>query len=133
MTGGHVVVLGPAGRNFGAGMSGGKAYVLDQSGGFSARVNLQMVDIEALDAPEEIERVHSMIERHHQFTGSVRARHVLDNWQSMLPSFVCIMPKDFKRAVASLARAHEQGLSGDEAIMVAFEENARDLARVAGN
>ena len=74
-----------------------------------------------------------MIERHHEFTGSVRARDVLDNWQSMLPRFVCIMPKDFKRAFASLARAHEQGLSGDEAIMVAFEENARDLARVAGN
>jgi glutamate synthase (ferredoxin) len=133
MTGGHVVVLGPAGRNFGAGMSGGKAYVLDESGGFSTRVNLQMVDIEALDQSEEIEKVYGMIERHHEFTGSVRARHVLDNWQSMLPRFVCIMPKDFKRAVASLARAHEQGLSGDEAIMVAFEENARDLARVAGN
>jgi glutamate synthase (ferredoxin) len=133
MTGGHIVVLGPAGRNFGAGMSGGKAYVLDELGGFSARVNLQMVDIEALDEPDEIEKVHGMIERHHQFTGSVRARYVLDNWQSMLPRFVCIMPKDFKRAIASLARAHEQGLSGDEAIMVAFEENARDLARVAGN
>jgi glutamate synthase domain-containing protein 3 len=133
MTGGHIVVLGPAGRNFGAGMSGGKAYVLDELDGFSARVNLQMVDIEALDDPDEIEKVHGMIERHHEFTGSVRARYVLDNWQSMLPRFVCIMPKDFKRALASLARAHEQGLSGDEAIMVAFEENARDLARVAGN
>ena len=133
MTGGHVVVLGPAGRNFGAGMSGGKAYVLDESDGFSARVNLQMVDIEALDDPEAIEKVHGMIERHREFTGSVRAQHVLDNWQFMLPRFVCIMPKDFKRAVASLARAHEQGLSGDEAIMVAFEENARDPARVAGN
>ena len=133
MTGGHIVVLGPAGRNFGAGMSGGKAYVLDELGGFSARVNVQMVDIEALDDPKEIEKVHRMIERHHEFTGSIRARHVLDNWQAMLPRFVCIMPKDFKRAFASLARAHEQGLSGDEAIMVAFEENARDLARVAGN
>ena len=59
MTGGHVVVLGPAGRNFGAGMSGGIAYVLDELGDFSARVNLQMVDIEALDDPEEIEKVHS--------------------------------------------------------------------------
>ena len=61
------------------------------------------------------------------------ARHVLDHWDDMLPKFARIMPKDFKRAVASLKRAHEQGLSGEEAIMVAFEENARDLARVGGN
>ena len=133
MTGGHIVVLGPAGRNFGAGMSGGKAYVLDEAGDFASRVNTQMVDIETLEEPEEIAKVRGMIERHRELTGSLRAKHVLDNWESMLPNFVCIMPRDFKRAVASLARAHQQGLSGDEAIMVAFEENARDLARVGGN
>ncbi len=133
MTGGHVVVLGPAGRNFGAGMSGGIAYVLDEVGDFPSRVNKQMVDIESLDDAEEIARVHAMIERHLQYTGSARARHVLDNWDDMMPKFARIMPKDFKRAVASLKRAHEQGLSGEEAVMVAFEENARDLARVGGN
>jgi glutamate synthase domain-containing protein 3 len=133
MTGGHVVVLGPAGRNFGAGMSGGIAYVLDDRGDFTDRVNTQMVGIESLDDPEEIAKVRGMIERHHEYTGSTRARHVLDNWESLSPKFVRIMPKDFKRAVASLKRAHEQGLSGDEAIMQAFEENARDLARVGGN
>ena len=74
-----------------------------------------------------------MIERHRDFTGSARAGHVLENWQRLLPQFVCVVPKDFKRAVASLERAHSQGLSGDEAVMVAFEENARDLARVGGN
>jgi glutamate synthase (ferredoxin) len=133
MTGGHIVVLGPAGRNFGAGMSGGKAYVLDEAGDFASRVNTQMVDIETLEGPEEIAKVRGMIERHRELTGSLRAKHVLDNWESMLPNFVCIMPRDFKRAVASLARAHQQGLRGDEAIMVAFEENARDLARIGGN
>jgi len=133
MTGGHIVVLGPAGRNFGAGMSGGKAYVLDEAGDFASRVNTQMVDIESLEEPEEITKVRGMIERHRELTGSLRAKHVLDNWESMLPNFVCIMPRDFKRAVASLAHAHQQGLSGDEAIMVAFEENARDLARIGGN
>jgi glutamate synthase domain-containing protein 2/glutamate synthase domain-containing protein 3 len=133
MTGGHIVVLGPAGRNFGAGMSGGKAYVLDEAGDFASRVNTQMVDLETLEGPEEIAKVRGMIERHRELTGSLRAKHVLDNWESMLPNFVCIMPRDFKRAVASLARAHQQGLSGDEAIMVAFEENARDLARIGGN
>ncbi|HEX4378164.1 MAG TPA: glutamate synthase large subunit [Steroidobacteraceae bacterium] len=133
MTGGHVVVLGSAGRNFGAGMSGGVGYVLDEAGDFPTRVNRQMVDVEGLEEREEIDRVRAMISRHLEFTGSDRARHVLDNWDEMLKKFVRIMPKDFKRAVASLKRAHDQGLSGDEAVMVAFEENARDLARVGGN
>jgi glutamate synthase (ferredoxin) len=133
MTGGHVVVLGPAGRNFGAGMSGGIAYVLDEVGDFPSRVNTQMVDIESLDDTEEILQLRAMIERHLKFTDSARAKHVLDHWDDMVSRFVRVMPKDFKRAVASLKRAHEQGLSGEEAIMVAFEENARDLARVSGN
>ena len=133
MTGGNVVVLGPAGRNFGAGMSGGIAYVLDEAGDFPTRVNKQMVDAESLEDAEEIAKVRGMIERHHQYTGSARAKHVLDNWDTLVSKFVRIMPKDFKRAVASLKRAHEQGLTGDEAVMQAFEENARDLARVGGN
>jgi glutamate synthase (ferredoxin) len=133
MTGGHVVVLGPAGRNFGAGMSGGVAYVLDERGDFPGHVNKQMVDIESLQDADEIARVRSMIERHLQLTGSARARAVLEHWEVSVPKFVRIMPKDFKRALASLKRAHDQGLSGDEAVMAAFEENARDLARVGGN
>ncbi len=133
MTGGHVVVLGSTGRNFGAGMSGGAAYVLDEGGDFPAHVNLQMVEIVALEDPQEIAKVAAMIKRHGELTGSARARYVLDHWDELLPKFVCVVPKDFKRALASLARAHQQGLSGEEAIMVAFEENARDLARVGGN
>jgi glutamate synthase domain-containing protein 2/glutamate synthase domain-containing protein 3 len=133
MTGGRVVVLGPAGRNFGAGMSGGIAYVLDEAGDFSSRVNTQMVGIERLEDPEEIARVRAMIESHRDLTGSARARYVLESWERLLPKFVAVVPKDFKRAVASLKRAQAQGLTGDEAIMVAFEENARDLARVGGN
>ncbi len=133
MTGGHVVVLGPTGRNFGAGMSGGIAYVLDEAGEFPSRVNTQMIGLERLEDPEEIARVRAMIERHRDFTGSARAAYVLDNWERLLPQFVAVVPKDFKRVLASLKRAHSQGLSGDEAIMVAFEENARDLARVGGN
>jgi glutamate synthase (ferredoxin) len=133
MTGGHVVVLGPAGRNFGAGMSGGIAYVLDEVGDFASRVNTQMVGLESFEDETEIEKVRGMIERHLELTGSARAKYVLDRWEALLPKFVRVMPKDFKRAVASLKRAHEQGLSGDEAIMQAFEENARDLSRVGGN
>jgi glutamate synthase (ferredoxin) len=133
MTGGRVVVLGPAGRNFGAGMSGGIAYVLDETGDFAGRVNRQMVGVERLEEPEEIARVRAMIERHRDLTGSERARYVLEGWEGLLPRFIAVVPKDFKRAIASLKRAQAQGLTGDEAIMVAFEENARDLARVGGN
>src|SRR5579883_3302218 len=133
MTGGRVVVLGSTGRNFGAGMSGGIAYVLDEAGDFPSRVNVQMVGVERLEDPEEVARVRGMIERHRDLTGSERARYVLESWERLLPKFVAVVPKDFKRAIASLKRAHAQGLTGDEAIMVAFEENARDLARVGGN
>jgi glutamate synthase domain-containing protein 2/glutamate synthase domain-containing protein 1/glutamate synthase domain-containing protein 3 len=133
MTGGRVVVLGSTGRNFGAGMSGGIAYVLDESGDFPAQVNTQMVELERLEDAEEVARVRALIERHRALTGSERARQVLENWEQLLPRFVAVVPKDFKRALASLKRAEAQGLTGDEAIMVAFEENARDLARVGGN
>jgi glutamate synthase (ferredoxin) len=133
MTGGRVIVLGPAGRNFGAGMSGGVAYVLDERGDFAMNANKDMVDLNTLSEPEEIAAVRAMIERHLKYTNSARAKHVLDNWDKMVPQFVQVMPRDYRRMLACIARAHEQGLTGDEAIMRAFEENARDLSRVGGN
>jgi glutamate synthase (ferredoxin) len=133
MTGGRVVVLGATGRNFGAGMSGGVAYVLDEKGDFETRVNGQMVGLEALDDADEIAWLRSSVERHLEYTGSRKARQVLDAWDEQVPRFVKVMPRDYKRVLACIRRAHEQGLSGDEAIMVAFEENARDAARVGGN
>ena len=133
MTGGRVVVLGPAGRNFAAGMSGGIAYVLDEGTDFTSRVNRQMVEIESLEDPAEIAEVRAMVERHLAYTKSARARQVLDAWDAMIPRFVKIMPKDYKRMLACIRRVHDQGLTGDEAIMAAFEENARDLSRVGGN
>ena len=129
----RIAVLGAAGRNFGAGMSGGVAYVLDESGDFAGRVNQQMVGIEVLDDPEEIATVKALIERHLEYTGSARARALLENWSQTVGLFVKILPKDYKRVLACIKRAHAQGLSGDEAVMAAFEENARDLARVGGN
>jgi glutamate synthase domain-containing protein 2/glutamate synthase domain-containing protein 1/glutamate synthase domain-containing protein 3 len=133
MTGGRVVVLGRAGRNFGAGMSGGTAWVLDERGDFATRVNMQMVGLEALEEPEEIAALRALIERHVAATGSAKGRAVLEAWAKYAPLFVKVMPKDYKRVLACVRRAHDQGLSGDEAIMAAFEENARDLARVGGN
>jgi glutamate synthase domain-containing protein 2/glutamate synthase domain-containing protein 1/glutamate synthase domain-containing protein 3 len=133
MTGGRVVVLGATGRNFGAGMSGGIAYVLDVTGDFPRRCNLTMVGLEELADPEETQQVRAMIQRHAEYTGSERARAILDLWNEMAPKFVKVMPKDYKRVVEATRRVTEAGLSGEEAIMAAFEENARDLARVGGN
>jgi glutamate synthase domain-containing protein 2/glutamate synthase domain-containing protein 1/glutamate synthase domain-containing protein 3 len=133
MTGGRVVILGATGRNFAAGMSGGIAYVLDDKGEFGKNVNSQMVNLEKLTDVAEITEVRRMVERHLAHTSSDRARRVLDAWDDLLPKFVKVIPKDYQRMLACIARAEEQGLVGDEAIMVAFEQNARDLARVGGN
>jgi glutamate synthase (ferredoxin) len=133
MTGGRVVVLGHTGRNFGAGMSGGVAYVLDEAGDFAKRVNMQMVGLERLEDATEITEVRRMVERHFAHTASARAQQVLDAWDDVVARFVKVMPKDYKRMLACIRRAEEQGLTGEDAIMVAFEENARDLSRVGGN
>jgi glutamate synthase domain-containing protein 2/glutamate synthase domain-containing protein 1/glutamate synthase domain-containing protein 3 len=133
MTGGRVIVLGPAGRNFGAGMSGGVAYVLDERGDFIKTANKEMVDFTALEEPEEIAAVKAMIEKHMNYTQSSRAKYVLDNWDQLVKRFVRVMPRDYNRMLGCIKRAQEQGLTGDEAIMAAFEENARDLSRVGGN
>jgi glutamate synthase (ferredoxin) len=92
-----------------------------------------MVGIGKLDNPVEIAEVRAMIERHLAYTQSTRARQVLDAWDQSVPRFVKVLPKDYQRMLACIERAHSQGLSGDEAIMAAFEENARDLSRVGGN
>ncbi len=133
MTGGYVVVLGRAGRNFGAGMSGGIGYVLDEAGDFAKRVNVQMVGIEKLETAKEIASVRAMIQKHFDYTKSERAKTILANWEKFVPKFVKVMPKDYKRMLACIERAQAQGLTGDEAIMAAFEENARDTSRVGGN
>jgi glutamate synthase (ferredoxin) len=132
MTGGKVVILGPAGRNFAAGMSGGVAYVLDEKGDFATRCNMQMVALEKFEDAAESEDVRSMIQRHAEYTRSQRAWKILALWEKYSGMFVKVMPKDYKRVLSALKKAKQQGLSGEEAINAAFEENARDLARVGG-
>jgi glutamate synthase domain-containing protein 2/glutamate synthase domain-containing protein 3 len=132
MTGGRVVILGPAGRNFAAGMSGGVAYVLDEIGDFPRRCNLQMVGLEKLDDPDEKESVWKMIQRHQTYTNSARAAKILAEWQTIVTKFVKVMPKDYKRVLESLKRVNQTGLGGEEAVMAAFQENARDVARIGG-
>ena len=132
MTGGRVVVLGHTGRNFAAGMSGGVAYVLDETGDFPRLCNQQMAGLEKLEDPSEMEDVWKMIHRHRTYTGSVRAARVLDDWQWMVRKFIKVMPRDYRRVLESLKRVQSSGVTGDEAIMAAFRENARDVARVGG-
>jgi glutamate synthase (NADPH/NADH) large chain len=136
MTGGIVVVLGRTGRNFAAGMSGGIAYVLDEDGSFERRCNLSMVELEPVPAEEEAsarffghaqdleshglvdlaedltrfdaERLHILISRHARFTGSRRAAHILANWKAYCPKFRKVMPVEYRRALAEMAKTSLQ-------------------------
>jgi glutamate synthase (NADPH/NADH) large chain len=99
MTGGVVVVLGPTGRNFAAGMSGGTAYVFDRARAFRERCNLEMVELESLVDESELWLVYGLIENHLRYTGSSLARRILDNWEHLVGSFVKVMPTDYKRVL----------------------------------
>ena len=131
MTGGVVVVIGETGRNFAAGMSGGIAYVLDEGGTFAERCNLAMVELNPVAAEEEVmqrhlhsggdlehhgrvdvmrdmsrfdaERLHQLIVNHARYTGSTRARSILEDWEAYLPKFRKVMPVEYRRALAELA------------------------------
>ena len=136
MTGGAVVVLGPTGRNFAAGMSGGIAYVLDETGDLETRLNKEMVGLEAIAADpgslaalakqngnvavaletvmadmstKDAERLHALIVRHAHYTNSARAQAILANWAVWLPKFKKIMPHEYKRALANLAKTKGAG------------------------
>jgi glutamate synthase (NADPH/NADH) large chain len=130
MTGGMVIVLGQTGRNFAAGMSGGVAYVLDEDGTFSKRCNLSMVQLEAV--PEEVAAsetgeieshgrvhfnhldkadavaLHGKISKHLHYTGSLRAKLILDNWNTYLPKFVKVMPTEYRRALLEIAAQQKE-------------------------
>ncbi|MCX8044104.1 MAG: glutamate synthase large subunit [Desulfobacterota bacterium] len=103
MTGGRVIVLGNTGVNFAAGMSGGIAYVLDLHQLFDTRCNLEMVDIEPVDDPEEQRFLYTTIERHHRYTGSPYAALILKTWDEMMPYFVRVMPIDYRIALKRIA------------------------------
>ena len=108
MTGGRVVVLGSTGRNFGAGMSGGIAYVLDEDGDFAKRCNMEMVDLEPLEEPEDLELVKGLLERHIGYTGSTVAERLVRDWPAAAARFKKVMPRDFKRVLLERAQAGAQ-------------------------
>ena len=99
MTGGRVVVLGRTGRNFAAGMSGGEAFILDEGGVFEGLCNQEMVDLERVESDEDKAALRDLLEGHRDATGSVNATRVLDDWDAMLPKFVKVMPRDYKRVL----------------------------------
>jgi len=133
MTGGRVVILGPTGRNFAAGMSGGVAYVLDdEARSFARRCNKEMVSLGKLEDAAEIKQVHDLVSRHAQLTGSKRAQEILASWNQLVPSFVRVMPNDYRRVLDAQAKMRAAGLSQEEAEMAAFEQNSKDAARLGG-
>jgi glutamate synthase (NADPH/NADH) large chain len=115
MTGGRVAVLGPVGRNFAAGMSGGIAYLLDPN---PVRVNTEMADLEAL-TDEDGNFLHELIGRHQAETGSTVAAALLAGWESALQRFARVMPRDYKRVLAAASRAERDGIDVSEAVMAA--------------
>ncbi len=111
MTGGRAVILGAVGRNFGAGMSGGVAYIWDVDGLSTARINSGMVDLEAMEDPADMAELKALIEEHLEATGSDRAKAILDDWDAQLSSFIKVMPRDYKRALAELAAQDAAGVA----------------------
>ncbi len=152
MTGGVVAVIGPTGRNFAAGMSGGIAYVLDEDGDFERRCNLAMVDLEPVPSENQVmerrahqggdleshglvdltdmtrfdeERLHQLIENHLHYTGSGRAREILDNWAAYLPKFVKVMPVEYRRALEEMARQQVADKTGLGEIEIGLRGNGK--------
>jgi len=120
MTGGRAVVLGPTGRNFGAGMSGGIAYVWNPEGAFGGLVNAEMVDLDPLDDLDTSWLVTAIF-RHQNETGSDVAGRILSDWQYSVHQFVKVMPRDYKRVLGAISDAEETGVDIDEAIMAAAQ------------
>ena len=123
MTGGRTVILGPTGRNFAAGMSGGIAYIWDEHGDFKPKCNMGTVDLDPVDAEEDIAELRELIELHKEFTGSRPAERVLDAWPDVLDQFVKVMPVDYKRVLAE-RRKH------DEEMEAALHDNQSDVNAV---
>jgi glutamate synthase (NADPH/NADH) large chain len=118
MTGGKVVILGPTGRNFAAGMSGGVAYVYNPDGTFEENLNAEMVDLDALD-DEDVSWLHGIVVAHVDATDSPVGQRILADWENELKNFTKVMPRDFKRVLQAIAQAERTGEDVDEAIMAA--------------
>lgn len=120
MTGGRAVILGPTGKNFAAGMSGGIAYVLDENYDFYLRLNKALVTMTGVEEKHDIEELRTMIEKHVAATGSAKGKRILHDFANYLPYFKKIVPNDYSRMLGEISRFEEKGLSRDEAELEAF-------------
>jgi glutamate synthase domain-containing protein 3 len=118
MTGGKVAILGPTGRNFAAGMSGGMAFVYDPDGALPANLNAEMVELEALD-DDDVQWLRQTVQAHVDATDSAVGQHIISDWESELKHFVKVMPRDYKAVLAAIAEAERNGADVNEAIMAA--------------
>jgi glutamate synthase (ferredoxin) len=109
MTGGRVVIIGRTGRNFGAGMSGGIAYIWDRDGDFRERCNMEMVDIEPLEEEEDLQLVQGLLQRHVDSTRSTVAGRLLADWPAVTRTFLKVMPRDYRRVLGEMRRAEAEG------------------------
>ncbi|KAJ6418790.1 hypothetical protein OIU84_002048 [Salix udensis] len=126
MTGGTVVILGKTGRNFAAGMSGGVAYVLDLDGKFKSRCNLELVDLDKVEEEEDIMTLKMMIQQHQRHTNSHLAREVLADFDNLLPKFIKVYPRDYKRVLANM----KEESASKEAAELAAKEAAKNEAEL---
>ncbi len=123
MTGGKTVILGKTGRNFGAGMSGGIAYVLDEDGSFPSLCNMEMIQLEKLEDIDEIVALKTMIEEHKAKTDSAVAERLLADWDNSVPKFVKVIPTDYKKMLGLIEQARATGKyeTEDEVVEAAFQ------------
>ena len=120
MTGGRAVILGPTGKNFAAGMSGGIAYVYDEHNCLYRNLNKEMVLMEKVENKTDVEELREMLEKHFAATGSEKARKILDSFREQLPNFKKIIPGDYKKLIAMTGMFEEQGMSREDAQIEAF-------------
>ena len=125
MTGGRVVVLGPTGRNFAAGMSGGVAFVLDEGRDFYLRLNKALVSMELVTEQHDIAELRGLIQAHADATGSPKAKRILADFDAWLPKFKKILPHDYDRMLRTIARYEERGMNREQAQVEAFYANTR--------
>jgi glutamate synthase domain-containing protein 3 len=130
MTGGQAVILGQTGRNFGAGMSGGVAYVYDMDGDFEDKCNMEIIELEKMHDAKDVEQLKSMIETHQAKTGSTVAAGMLENWGESLSNFVKVIPTDYKRMLKQIEKARQTGEyeTEEEIVEAAFDMHIAALS-----
>ncbi|TQR19699.1 glutamate synthase large subunit [Psychrobacillus vulpis] len=125
MTGGRAVILGDVGKNFGAGMSGGIAYVLvDDLDGFKQKCNTEMIGLKRIESLEERHTIRQLIMDHYYYTKSTKAIKILDNWDEAVEKFIKVVPNDYKKMLDLIATFKREGLTNDAAAMKAFLETS---------